>query len=764
MEFDFQAQPGAALHHRGLRNDGQPLVSIITPFYNGGKYFEQTFNCVMNQTFPWFEWIIVDDGSTDSQDLQDLEEFASKDPRIHVYQKENGGIASARNLGIQKASTDLILPLDCDDLLEPTFVEVCWWMLQKSPDAAWSYTDSVGFSGQEYLWQHRFDPLQEKKENLLTATAIVRKRWLQKAGFYEEGHKHYNEDWVLWLKIVAKGGYPAQATNEFLFWYRRSETGVLATVKTDPDIAKSNAKLLEDAANQVKNPRPPVIYPCAFEFSYDTPVLSDWNRPIFDSKQTKRLRVAFLLPWTVMGGADKFVLDLVSGLDKERFDVGILTTLTSQNDWCQRFRTVCDDVFNLPDFMAATDYAEFISYYIKSRQLDVLVVSNTYIGIYLVPWLREKFPDLAIVDYVHMEEWYWRQGGHARTSGIMGGVLDRTYVCNSATRQVMIDHFGRSPESVVTVHIGVDEKAFDRTKVQPGQLYKETGIEPGRPVVLFICRLHPQKRPYLMLEIADSLRHRVPDVAFVVVGDGELEDGMKARTQKLGLENTVYYLGAKKEVRPYYRDAKVTLVCSLKEGLSLTAYESCAMGVPIVSSDVGGQKDLVDNTVGALIPCLQDEASSINDQHYTEEEIESYVKPLAEILTKDDVWQTMSRNARARIENGFTIQQMVDYFEKEFVRLLSDPIAVDTRHRVAASLKLTAPLASEVYISTMRAEALEATLDWEHKHRSTVGMPGESRWHWLKRKLRGAIQHIRQEGIGYTWLLFLNKIKSRCAG
>ena len=50
MEFDFQAQPGAALHHRGLRNDGQPLVSIITPFYNGGKYFEQTFNCVMNQT------------------------------------------------------------------------------------------------------------------------------------------------------------------------------------------------------------------------------------------------------------------------------------------------------------------------------------------------------------------------------------------------------------------------------------------------------------------------------------------------------------------------------------------------------------------------------------------------------------------------------------------------------------------------------------------------------------------------------------------
>lgn len=758
MEFDFQAQPGAALHHRGLRNDGQPLVSIITPFYNGGKFFEQTFNCVMNQTFPWFEWIIVDDGSTEANDIALLEQFARRDARIHVLHKNNEGPAAARNFGVQVAATEFIVPLDADDLIEPTYLEVCWWMLQKNADAAWAYTDSIGFQETEYIYACPFSPEKEKKENLLPVTAMIRKSAFLDVGGYDVLDRYYNEDWAFWLKLLAKEKFPVQAQREYLFWYRRTSTGALSKASA------KNQQYIQAAAQEVKKTQPPVLYPTGYQYSWETPVSSIWEHSIFKPTESRKLHVAFLLPWTVMGGADKFVLDLVSGLDKNCFDVGILTTLTSQNDWCQRFRAVCDDVFNLPNFMAVTDYAEFISYYIKSRQLDVLVVSNTYIGIYLVPWLRQNFPDLAIVDYVHMEEWYWRQGGHARTSGVMGGVLDRTYVCNSATRQVMIDHFGRSSESVVTVHIGVDERTFDRTKVQSGQLYRETGIEPGRPVVLFICRLHPQKRPYLMLEIADSLRHRVPDVAFVVVGDGELEDGMKARTQKLGLENTVYYLGAKKEVRPYYRDAKVTLVCSLKEGLSLTAYESCAMGVPIVSSDVGGQKDLVDNTVGALIPCLQDEASSINDQHYTEEEIESYVKPLAEILTKDDVWQTMSRNARARIENGFTIQQMVDYFEKEFVRLLSDPIAVDTRHRVAASLKLTAPLASEVYISTMRAEALEATLDWEHAHRSTVGMPGESRWHWLKRKLRGAIQHIRQEGIGYTWLLFLNKIKSRCAG
>ena len=74
----------------------------------------------------------------------------------------------------------------------------------------------------------------------------------------------------------------------------------------------------------------------------------------------------------------------------------------------------------------------------------------------MVPWLRAQFPDLAIIDYVHMEEWYWRNGGYARTSGAMGEVLEKTYVCNERTRRVLINDFGRTPESVETLYIGVD--------------------------------------------------------------------------------------------------------------------------------------------------------------------------------------------------------------------------------------------------------------------------------------------------------------------
>ena len=72
MEFDYAKEPGRKLLISNRESDGKPLVSIITPYYNAGKHFKQTFNCVMNQTFPWFEWIIVDDGSTDKPSLDIL--------------------------------------------------------------------------------------------------------------------------------------------------------------------------------------------------------------------------------------------------------------------------------------------------------------------------------------------------------------------------------------------------------------------------------------------------------------------------------------------------------------------------------------------------------------------------------------------------------------------------------------------------------------------------------------------------------------------
>lgn len=93
----------------------------------------------------------------------------------------------------------------------------------------------------------------------------------------------------------------------------------------------------------------------------------------------------------------------------------------------------------------------------------------------------------------------------------------------------------------------------------------------------------------------------------LVVGDGNLLPKMKARAQELGLGEEVMFLGNIVNTAEIYRISDVTVNCSLKEGLALTAYESLSMGVPVISSDVGGQKELVNNDVGKIVKVVQNE-------------------------------------------------------------------------------------------------------------------------------------------------------------
>ena len=685
MDFDYTKEPGKYVIQRGLTTDNAPLVSIITPYYNAGKYFEQTFNCVMNQTFPWFEWIIIDDGSTDVEATSKLAKLAAEDGRIKVIRQENGGQSAARNAGIRNSTTDIIVPLDADDLIAPPFLEELYFALQKNPQAAWAYTDSVGFGAQEYLWKQPFSAVRMKEENILVCTAAIRKEWLEKVGGYEVGNRAYDEDWHLWLRLLAAGAEPIHLSG-YLFWYRRSSDGMQQSVQKSRELREASKKMIQQAAQQVRTDCTGKEFPCSSApGGYFSPKLSDWNRKVFQTHS--KIHVMMLLPWMEMGGADLFNLDICRKIDKSRFEISILTTVPGEQSWRQRFEEYVTDIFDLPSFLEPKDFPEFISYFIKSREIDVLFLSNSYDGYYLVPWLRAQFPELAIIDYVHMEEWYWRNGGYARTSGAMGEVLEKTYVCNERTRRVLIQDFGRKPESVETLYIGVDQELYDADKVESGLACKELKIAVNRPVVLFPCRIHPQKRPFLMLEIAKEVKKQLPNIAVVVVGDGPQFEELKIAIEREGLQETVYLAGRQKDMRPYYKDAALTLICSLKEGLALTAYESLSMRTPVITSDVGGQAELIDSTVGKVLPLLQSEAEELDSREFSQEEVRQYVGAITDILGDSAAYVRMCAACRNKIEEGFSSQIMIRKLEQIFEELVHDQKIVEERKSVSKELQ-----------------------------------------------------------------------------
>ena len=93
-----------------------PLVSVIIPIYKTEKYLEKCVRSVMNQTYTNLEILLIDDGSPDNC-AEICDKLASEDHRITVVHKKNGGVASARNLGLKLASGDYLFFVDSDDLV-----------------------------------------------------------------------------------------------------------------------------------------------------------------------------------------------------------------------------------------------------------------------------------------------------------------------------------------------------------------------------------------------------------------------------------------------------------------------------------------------------------------------------------------------------------------------------------------------------------------------------------------------------------------------
>lgn len=129
-----------------------PLISIIVPVYNTEQFIAETIESVIEQSYSNWELWLIDDGSTDNS-AKVIKSIAEKDNRINYVHKENGGQASARNLGIKKANGEYIAFLDSDDLwLKDKLEEQIEILNRLNPD----FLYGLGY----YFYMDRDDPIE----------------------------------------------------------------------------------------------------------------------------------------------------------------------------------------------------------------------------------------------------------------------------------------------------------------------------------------------------------------------------------------------------------------------------------------------------------------------------------------------------------------------------------------------------------------------------------------------------------------------------
>lgn len=153
-----------------------PFISIVVPVYNAEKFLKRCVDSILAQTFTDFELLLVNDGSTDAS-LQICKEYEVLDNRVVVFDKPNGGVSSARNVGIDNARGEMISFVDADDYLSPDYLE------------AFDYNGEYDFYSQGAINEyhdrpdkvniHIYNGLVEKREFLISMfdTGMISTPW-----------------------------------------------------------------------------------------------------------------------------------------------------------------------------------------------------------------------------------------------------------------------------------------------------------------------------------------------------------------------------------------------------------------------------------------------------------------------------------------------------------------------------------------------------------------------------------------------------------
>ncbi len=202
-------------------------ISVVIPLYNKQKAIVNTLQSVLQQTISDFEVVVVDDGSTDNSlsVVQGID-----DGRIRIIHKDNGGVSSARNVGIKAAGGQYVALLDGDDLWEPTFLEEQIKLIEEFPDAGmwgvnyafvknsrcWECHQGMGKGFRGYV-ENYFGT--RHNDLFCSSSVVIRKDVFDTTGYFDE-RISASEDLDMWYRIILH--YPVVYYDKVLVYYNQN--------------------------------------------------------------------------------------------------------------------------------------------------------------------------------------------------------------------------------------------------------------------------------------------------------------------------------------------------------------------------------------------------------------------------------------------------------------------------------------------------------------------------------------------------------------
>lgn len=290
------------------------------------------------------------------------------------------------------------------------------------------------------------------------------------------------------------------------------------------------------------------------------------------------------------GGTERQVLQMIGLMKASGAEVQLATLRGTA--WLTREEAGCPFTrFSLGSLWSPSGMRELMRLRRWMRQQRFDVVQTFFVEANIIGPIIARSAGVPVILGSRRNLNYWMGAGARWLQRFSNRYATRLVANCEAVRQHIITSERFAPERVVVVYNGLDVSAFDPARTQRTRIREKIGIPQDAVVVGMVAALRPVKGTELFVRAAS----KVPpgNVYFVLVGDGPLRPQLETDATASGLGERFKFLGAKKDIPLYLQSLDLAVLCSESEGFSNSILEYLAAGLPVVATDVGGNREAV---------------------------------------------------------------------------------------------------------------------------------------------------------------------------
>jgi len=314
--------------------------------------------------------------------------------------------------------------------------------------------------------------------------------------------------------------------------------------------------------------------------------------------------IAYFTDTTGFGGAEQALLTLIAGLNRAEWcPVLIYHPSAGVAPLIERAADLKVELWPVPSMPAGLLGASRVWKFgrdLHARRPDIFHAHLTWplaCKFGLVGAIMARVP--AIVATAHLFLDFPIDLSILAQQKLISVAVDRYVAVSHDTAQHLIRKLHWPANKVQVIHNGVVSGPTELTGSQFNHTQPVQEIRHDRPVALTIARLDEQKGHRFLLDAAVQ----VPEVQFILAGDGPLRSSLEVQVQELGLTDRIKFLGHRTDIRDLLASCDVFVLPSLYEGLPLSILEAMAAGKPVIATQVGGTPEVViDGETGLLVP------------------------------------------------------------------------------------------------------------------------------------------------------------------